>query len=337
MVRFEGMTTVPEETSTSVPVPVPTNDRRTILGHALGPLLRKTLEGRLGEIRWFRTDWQRSGAATGRARWTTATGEELEVVVKLPVSEREFRWLGRLQDAIEPLPVPKLLASGDLLGGYDLAWVVIEHLPFGPLGTHWEDDHILRMTEAAARFQAAAAGHPIDRPIRQEDWERLLKRSREAVRGQKISQPTRWRRTLKSVARHLDAIAEEWQGRGPIAWIHGDLHLANGMGRETNGTGPVVLIDLAEVRPGHWVEDAVYLERLHWARPERLKGRNPVRLLAAARRRRGLEVDEDHPRLADLRRILIAACAPAFLKTEGLPRYLDAALDHLERGLRRFA
>jgi hypothetical protein len=48
-------------------------------------------------------------------------------------------------------------------------------------------------------------------------------------------------------------------------------------------------------------------------------------------------VDEDHPRLADLRRILIAACAPAFLKTEGLPRYLDAALDHLERGLRRFA
>ena len=52
----------------------------------------------------------------------------------------------------------------------------------------------------------------------------------------------------------------------------------------------MVLIDLAEVRPGHWVEDAVYLERLHWARPERLKGRNPVKLLAAARRRLGLEI-----------------------------------------------
>ncbi|MCP4495139.1 MAG: hypothetical protein GY825_00005, partial [Phycisphaeraceae bacterium] len=61
------------------------------------------------------------------------------------------------------------------------------------------------------------------------------------------------------------------------------------------------------------------------------------RLLAAARRRLGLEVDEDHPRLADLRRILLAACAPAFLRTEGVPAYLDAALDHLERGLRRFA
>ena len=259
------------------------------------------------------------------------------MVVKLPVSEREYRWLGRLQDSTPPLPVPRLLASGDALGGYQLAWVVIEHLPVGPLGTHWEDDHILRMTEAAARFQAAAAGHPIDRPIRHEDWERLLKRSREAVRGQNINQPTRWRRILKSVARNLDAIVENWRDRAPIAWIHGDLHLANGMVRDAHGAGPVVLIDLAEVRPGHWVEDAVYLERLHWARPERLKGRSPVRLLATARRRLGLEVEEDHPRIADLRRILIAACAPAFLRTEGIPVYVDAALDQLERGLRRFA
>lgn len=327
------MTTVPEETSASVP----TDERRTILGHALGPVLQETLSGRLGDIRWFRTDWQRSGAATGRARWNEPAGEQFDVVIKLPVSEREYRWLGRLQDAPAPLPVPRLLASGDVLGGYDLAWVVIEHLPFGPLGTHWEDDHILRMTDAVARFQAAAAGHPIDRKSRQEDWEGLLKRSREAVRGQKISQATRWRKILKSVARHLDAIVEEWRSRAPIAWIHGDLHLANGMVRDEEGTGPVVLIDLAEVRPGHWVEDAVYLERLHWARPERLKGRSPVRLLAAARRRLGLEVDEDHPRLADLRRILLAACAPAFLRTEGVPAYLDAALDHLERGLRRFA
>ena len=333
VVRCDGMRTAPDESSTSGS----TDDRRTILGHALGPALRETLEGRLGDIRWFRADWQRSGAATGRARWTGPTGEEVDVVVKLPVSEREYRWLGRLQDSTPPLPVPRLLASGDALGGYQLAWVVIEHLPVGPLGTHWEDDHILRMTEAAARFQAAAAGHPIDRPIRHEDWERLLKRSREAVRGQNINQPTRWRRILKSVARNLDAIVENWRDRAPIAWIHGDLHLANGMVRDAHGAGPVVLIDLAEVRPGHWVEDAVYLERLHWARPERLKGRSPVRLLATARRRLGLEVEEDHPRIADLRRILIAACAPAFLRTEGIPVYVDAALDQLERGLRRFA
>ncbi len=327
------MTPAPEEAST----PSPADDGRTILGHALGPALREQLAGRLGGIRWFRTDWQRSGAATGRARWTGSSGASTEVVVKLPVSEREYRWLDRLQSAPEPLPVPRLLASGHAIGGYELAWVVIEHLPFGPLGTHWRDDHLLRTTEAAARFQAAAAVHPIDRPERRENWEDLLKRSRSAVRGQGLGQATRWRRILKSVARHLDAIVEEWQARSPIAWIHGDLHLANGMTRDPGGDGPVVLIDLADVRPGHWVEDAVYLERLHWARPERLQGRNPVRLLATARRRLGLEVDEDHPRLADLRRILIAACAPAFLKTEGVPSYLDAALDRLERGLRRLA
>ena len=97
--------------------------------------------------------------------------------------------------------------------------------------------------------------------------------------------------------------------------------------------GPVALIDLAEVRAGHWVEDAVYLERQFWARPKHLDAARPVKTLAAARRRLGLPVQDDYPRLAMARRVLLAATAPGFLKSEGDPRHLDACLGWLERAL----
>ena len=320
----------------NTPLPSDASGRRNSgLGHSLAPALRRVNADHLGPITWFRTDWQRSGASTGRAIWTSNDGTESEVVVKIPVSEREFRWLWWLQDTPAPSPVPRLYASGDTLEHYHLGWVIIEHLPFGPLGAHWHDDHLERITLAAAQFQAAASVHPVDRDLKHEDWEGLFKRSREAARGRDLTAVTRWRKALKTASKHLDQIVEQWHHRAPIGWIHGDLHLANGMSREAGEDSPVVLIDLAEVRPGHWVEDAVYLERLHWARPERLQGRNPVKLLAAARRRVGLEIGSDHPRLADIRRILLAACVPAFLRTEGVPTYVQAALGQLEDGLRR--
>lgn len=310
--------------------------RRTSgLGQLLSPVLRRVNADRLGPITWFRTDWQRSGASTGRAIWTSPDGTKSDVVVKIPVSEREFRWLRRLQDAPPPLPVPRLFASGDTLEEYHLGWVIIEYLPFGPIGAKWHDDHLERITLAAARFQGVASMHPVDRALKHEDWEALLKRSREAARGRDLVAVTRWRKALKSASKHLDQIVERWHRRTPIGWIHGDLHLANGMSREAGNAAPVVLIDLAEVRPGHWVEDAIYLERLHWARPERLKGRSPVKLLASARRRLGLEIGDDHPLLADIRRILLASCVPAFLRTEGVPTYVQAALEQLEDSLHR--
>jgi hypothetical protein len=95
--------------------------------------------------------------------------------------------------------------------------------------------------------------------------------------------------------------------------------------------GLVCLIDMAEVHAGHWVEDAVYLERQLWARPERLKVHKPVKEIAAARKRLGLPVDAEYPRLAMIRRALLAATAPRFLKSH--PAYLDACLGWLEIAL----
>lgn len=302
------------------------------LGQGLEPLVRTACNDRLGPVTWFRTDWQHGGAATGRAHLQDAEGMDHEVMVKLPVSLRELRWLERLQSAPEPLPIPVLHASGLSLEGYDLAWIVIEWFPAGPLGMHWRNNHFERTCQAAAAFHAAAQHHPIDRDVPLEDWDAILARARMAIRTQSINNPSRWKKAHKTIAKQLDLLVTTWRAREPIEWLHGDLHLANAMSRTSIDEGPVALIDLAEVRPGHWIEDAVYLERLYWSRTERLLKNAPVKHLATARKALGLDNGVDHARLATIRRTLYAATGPAFLKTEG-GAHLDASLDRLEQGL----
>ena len=131
----------------------------------------------------------------------------------------------------------------------------------------------------------------------------------------------------------LDGLVEQWRARHADQWLHGDLHLANAMCRTGDADDAVCLIDLAEVHAGHWIEDAIYLERQLWARPERLKSDPPVKAIAKARKALGLFVGEDYVRLAAIRRTLLAATAPRFIKSEGHPVYLDACLDRLDRSL----
>ena len=301
------------------------------LGQGLEPLIRSACDDRLSPITWFRTDWQHGGAATGRARLIDETGEAHEVMIKIPVSPRELTWLRRLQGNPS---VPVLHASGDVLGGYDLAWVIIEWFPFGPLGKKWHCDHFARSCTSAAHFHDSAHKFPIDKPAPREDWETLIRRSRTAIQTQSISNANEWKNALKQLSRRLSHMVEFWRNRTPLEWIHGDLHLANCMSRVSMEEGPVSLIDLAEVRPGHWIEDAIYLERIYWSRPSRLKDNSPVKHLARARKALGLDVSEDHPRLADIRRALYAATCPAFLRTEG-GAHLKASLVQLQASLGR--
>jgi len=93
-----------------------------------------------------------------------------------------------------------------------------------------------------------------------------------------------------------------------------------------------VLIDYAETCPGSWVEDAIYLEHLFWAMRDRLEGRKLASMLAKARRQQGLAVAEDWPRLASIRRALLAMRAPCEMRRVGAgAAHLDAALQVLER------
>ncbi len=315
------------------------------LGVSLAPALRDVCEGRLGEINWFRATWQHGGAATGFATWNRPDGRTADVVVKLPIKFDEWFWtvgLGGVEDdeAESPrslaLPTPRVFAGGEQLGGYDIAWVVMERLGSPPLASDLTKDALHDLLRSAAEFHARAARVRSVRkakPPSQEDWGAEIEQAREACRGDRIDNAQRWNQMLREVDRHLDTLVDRWRARPIDTWCHGDLHGHNAMRRRlpSGEGGRCVLIDLALIHPGCWIEDALYLERLFWARREHLHGVRIVRALGRFRKELGLKNSEDASDLANVRRVLMAATAPAFLSTEGHPAHLAAALDLLER------
>lgn len=306
------------------------------LAASLEPVLGAACDGRLDSITWFRTDWQRGGAATGRARWRGDDGER-GVLVKMPLHPRELRWLRTLGGTTPH--VPAFLAGGEALGGYDLAWAVIEHLPHGPLALTWRPSFIEPIATAIAGFSTATASFATGRLSAEDHWPDLLAESRRKVGDARLEGAKEWNRLLRECERRLETLMECWRSRVPVEWVHGDLHPGNAMCRHPipdadEGVPEVCLIDFAEVRTGHWIEDAIYLERLHWSRVERIEGHPPVRAIAKARKAAGLDNGPDHTRLAAIRRLLMAAAAPAYARTEGSPAHLAACRQRMEASLR---
>jgi hypothetical protein len=302
------------------------------LASSLEPVLRKQTNNRVDKIHWFRTDWQRGGAATGFATWTE-NDVHTDVVIKLPVNQRELSWTRKMQ--MPNSVVPTLIASGEQLNGYDLTWMIIERFPVGPLGKHWKENNIERIATAAAQFTKSASAFPVDQHGKQEDWKTLLSTAKKSVKENHIENESSWKKAHSLLTKKLNAIMKIWRARKIDQWLHGDLHFANAMCREDSPSAPVALIDLAEVHAGHWVEDAVYLERQLWGHKSRLKATKPVTTMAAARRNLGMRVDDDYSNLVDIRRVLLAATAPAFMQSEGDPRYLTSCLNQLEKALDR--
>jgi hypothetical protein len=331
------MSAAPDPTPQELPPPTGAPTDPQALASSLAPAIAHACDDRLRDLRWFRADWQRGGAATGRAVYDGDHAAPLNVIIKVPVGHAELHWTRRLQTGAADQVVPRMLAGGDHLGGYDIGWIVIEAIPFGPLGARWVDSSIPRIADAAARFYEAASGFAIDRPPVREDWDRLLHDSRVSVQTNALAERQRWTAALKSMQARLATIEAAWNARACATWLHGDLHPANAMCRSAGDDAPVTLIDLAEVHCGHWVEDAIYLERLHWTRPERIKSHKPVREIASAMRARHLHVGDDYQLLASIRRAFLAATAPRFMKTEGSPAHLHACLERLESSLHAIA
>jgi hypothetical protein len=315
------------------PVTESSGDHRS-LAASLAPALNHMCDDRLGAIGWFKADWQRGGAATGTSTYRIDDGREVPVVLKLPVVGRELLWMTRLQDdGDEELVVPKIYACGSAIGGYDLTWIVMERFEHGPLGLHWSAGHVPRVADAAARFHRRAGTYEVNEPPAIEDWDELVAESITSVKVNAVPEARVWTTLLKKLRDRVGALTEAWRARDARQWIHGDLHLANAMSRTSVEAGPVTLIDLAEVRAGSWIEDAVYFERQLWARPERMKKHKPVKEMAAARRRLGLPVEDDYARLAMIRRALLAGTAPRFIRSEGHPKHLAACRGWIERAL----
>jgi hypothetical protein len=331
-------------------VAAPSNCDTHDLAISLDPVLHAACGGRLGPIEWFRASWQRGGAATGFSTWTMHDGSRIGVLVKFPVGPCEYRWttcLGTVhpEDWHAPESVaratPRVLAAGQELGGYDLAWIVTERLHGPTLSSNLTEESLLDLLRAAADFQCAALkASPVGERPTTPLWERTLEHSREVAKAGGVPEAQRWNDMIKRVQRSLPALRARWESRHINAWCHGDLHPGNALRRPgpesranpASGRG-CVLIDLALVHPGHWVEDALYLERQFWGHGEMLHGVKPVSMLAKFRKERGLPADDQYGELATVRRVLMAACAPALIEREGNPKYLHAALELIERFL----
>ncbi|MEM0915228.1 MAG: phosphotransferase [Planctomycetota bacterium] len=298
-------------------------------------MLELQLRPRLGTVRAFRTEWQRGGALTGYAKWSSDGGTtSVDVVVKVPVPPCELFWLTALQDAgVEGAGlVPRVHASGEAVGGYDLAWVVMEKIEHGPMGEAWGGAGVDAMLEAMAGFHAAAAptasmhGKPAQR-----DWSAMIERSRQAASNGGLPDGQRWKSALKKAKKRAAQWQAAWDARSVAGWCHGDFHGANVMSRSAAPGGRGVLIDFAQTRPGHWLEDAVYFEQQHWATPERLDGRQPCKRVAELRRAAGQEVDKQWVELAAALRAYFAIAAPQTLGRLHGEAHLAAALGVLER------
>ncbi len=329
------------------------------LASTLDPQLHKACHGRLGNISWFRATWQHGGAGTGFSTWSlpdrTCGHREIPCVVKMPIGYSEYFWTKRLglvhpDEWDEPrsltLPTPRVLAAGFELGGYDLAWVVMERFQNPPLAMERTESSMWALFETAAEFHAAAIlEKPIDTSEAKapQDWAGLVEKGLHALRETEIQDGDRWVNALERIQPNLDQLIERWVTRDMDTWCHHDLHAHNAMRRmaspshDPNVPGHCTLIDLALVAPGSWVEDALYMERLFWGRAEKLCNIDPLTTLAATRESIGLPVGDDSFELAQIRRVLMAASTPAFLRTEGDPVYLKAALGVLERLLPEFA
>ncbi|MBI1374116.1 MAG: phosphotransferase [Phycisphaera sp.] len=311
-------------------------DAQSLFGAGLEIALQHATGDHLHDLHWFRTDWQRSGALTGYATFR-ADGVDRPAVVKLPVPPQELAWLERLQRDRHDFGqvVPDIYACGRECGQYDLPWVVMQRMPHGPLDHTWDGTEFDLLVEAAGRFYAAAALIDEDRPPKAHNWADVIKLSRKAVRENELHESQRWNAALKTAQKHLPKWLKKWTKRPVDDWCHGDLHLANAMTMTPAPEGPAVLFDLATMRRGHWVEDAVYFEHLFWSTPSRLAGRDVVRMINTERKKHGLHTGADWPLLADIRRALLAAAAPAQHTDRPDPVHLHAALMNLEKLIKK--
>jgi aminoglycoside phosphotransferase (APT) family kinase protein len=162
----------------------------------------------------------------------------------------------------------------------------------------------------------------------------MLERTKVSLEDNTLPQHDQWIDGLKRAESNWTQIVALWRSREPIHWVHGDLHMGNAMQRDDGG---VCLVDLAEVRPGHWIEDALYLERMYWAREDRIAQDDPLGAMIEERTRLGLDNGKRIEDLAMARRILLAATTPAFLAHEGAHKHLNACLRVLQEGLEAWA
>ncbi|MEL6743766.1 MAG: aminoglycoside phosphotransferase family protein, partial [Planctomycetota bacterium] len=243
----------------------------------------------------FRTVWQHGGAATA---WVKCVETQRDGMVKLPVKAWERRWHRRIRESRDPDLAPDLFAIGDTIGNVDFAWIVMERIRGNPLHQVPDAHSVEQACEAFARFQKASRPFAVQRRPAPAGWLKQIEQTRKSLQALPQDLAVSWRDALDALAKYHDEAIAAWRYRPIKGWVHGDAHLGNILRTEQD---EVHLIDFAEVRAGHWVEDAIALERPLWQRPELLSNMDPVDMMAGYRRQLGLPVRAEDGRLAAIR------------------------------------
>lgn len=218
----------------------------SLLGH-VDELLSPMVAG----IALDEQDWSAGGGVHLSGTWQ-ATG--MPVLVKLGVNVNQLYWT-RMVTKSAPGLIPLLYASGDWLGDLKMGWIVMERIPFGPLGPGWKGDEFVMLLDAAVRFQRAA-GNIEARHVATFNVDML--RSWLEV-GIALDPPG-----------PVDGVLERFET--DFAWVasvcgyevcHGDVHMCNALSRTPPPlSSAAVLIDCQPIiQP--WVFDAAYPQVLN--------------------------------------------------------------------------
>lgn len=229
----------------------------------------------------------------GRALHFSGTWRETgdPVLTKVGVAAHELHWASALSEAASGL-CPTLYASGERLAHLRLRWMVLERVPFGPLGPLWLGNEFRMLLEAAVRFQKVALGlapakiAEVDQVVLRGWLEEGLRRDAPGPAGvvaDRVPQDFQW----------VASVCE-------LGTCHGDAHLCNGLTRTPPPTpSPVLLIDPQPIRQP-WAFDAGYLQVCASVDKERVGYRGLIPMMSRLRAQHGLDTcaDRDVPRLS---------------------------------------
>jgi hypothetical protein len=172
---------------------------------------------------------------------------DIGVLVKINVTGRERFWMAAASAATTGL-VPGVLASDSGLGDLDVAWLVLERLPY-TYDPAWGAPGFSALLEAAARFQVFAAG--VDTPLVYEEGIGTIRHW--ALGGRDLCQESGiLLRNLERDWAWVTAVAEP-------EVMFGDLHFGNAVFREPPPRLTALLFDPIPRRQP-WPFEPAYFE-----------------------------------------------------------------------------
>lgn len=203
----------------------------------------------------------------------------LLVIIKVGTSECENCWSSNLH-RLAPDLVPRIYSTGSRLGKFEVHWLAMEAIPYGPLGNAWKGREFELFLDAGVRFYGLASriedptlGEAI--PAEVIPW---------LQRALALDTPG----PVDKLIRKVDAYWTYLLGTCRAEVAFDDFHLGNCMMRSPPPEGEAaVLIDIQPKRQP-WILDVAYLQVLNSGDRNRPGHRDLIQRMAVKREAVGL-------------------------------------------------